>query len=323
VRTSLRCGPVVAMVAGILWVAAVPGFGGSDAAAQVRVLSVDPVPGVRGTYPSWSPDGRWLAFEREGDLYKVRLDGSADTRFVDDPGLDETPVWIAPDEILFASDRTGELDVYSVRPDGSGLKRLTDDPTDDDHPRASPDGSRIVFNSKRHDGETYQIWSMKRDGTELERLTFHHEWDSYPSLSRDGLRLLWRRVVAEKGERNSEVFLMDLSDSTVTNLTNHPAFDGYPVWSPNEEWIAFASSRDSEGLDQLFVMRRDGSDVTRLNAVEACVQYARPSWSFDGNRIAATREEGGVTTLVVFTLEVDGIPAGEGQGGAASSATAR
>jgi len=274
--------------------------------AQVRVVRVDPVPGVVGTYPSWSPDGQRLAFERDGDLFIVRLDGSEETNLVIHPALEETPVWVSEREILFGSDRTGELDVFRIAPDGSGLERLTDDPTDDDHPRSSPDERHIVFNSKRHDGETYQIWMMNRDGTGVRRLTVHDEWDSYPSLSADGRRLLWRRVLAENGLRNSEVFVMDLSDSTITNLTNHPAFDGYPVWSPDERWIAFASSRDSEGLDQLFVMRTDGSDVTRLNALEPSVQYARPSWSFDGTRLAATREEGGVTTLVVFTLELGG-----------------
>jgi Tol biopolymer transport system component len=288
------------------------GEGAWRAEAQVRVVRVDAVGGVQGTYPSWSPDGERLAFERGGDLYTVELDGSGERRFVDDPGHDETPVWVSADEILFASDRAGELDVYRVRPDGSELERLTDDPTDDDHPRPGPNGGEIVFNSKRHDGETYQIWRMNRDGTGVRRLTVHSEWDSYPSISRDGRRLLWRRVLSQDGRRNSEVFVMDLTDRTATNLTKHPGFDGYPVWSPDEEWIAFASGRDSEGLDQLFVMRSDGSEVTRLNALEPGVQYARPSWSFDGSRIAATREQDGITTLVVFTLEGVG-GAGEGE----------
>jgi TolB protein len=294
---------------GLAVFASLHGVGGgvSHAEAQFRVVRVDEVPGVEGTYPSWSPSGERLAFERGGDLYTVELDGSHETRFVHGPALDETPVWVSEHEILFASDRAGELDVYRVRPDGSGLERVTDHPSDDDHPRPWAGGSGIVFNSKRHDGETYQIWSMNRDGTEVRRLTDHHEWDSYPSISRDGRRLLWRRVLTERGRRNSEVFVKDLSDSTTTNLTSHPGFDGYPVWSPNDEWIAFASSRDSEGLDQLFVMRSDGSEVTRLHALEPGVQYARPSWSFDGNRIAATREQDGVTTLVIFTVdEADG-----------------
>lgn len=296
-------GAVLAMIAGVA--------PGSNAVAQVRVTSMEFVPGIEGTYPSWSPDGRMLAFERAGDLYTVWLDGSHEVRIVADPSLDETPVWLPNDEILFASERTGELDVFRIGADGSGLQRLTFDPTDDDHPRASADGTTIVFNSKRHDGETYQIWAMNSDGSGARRLTVHDEWDSYPSLSADGRRLLWRRVLRDHDRRNSEVFVMDLVDSIPTNLSRHPGFDGYPVWSPDERWIAFASDRDSEGLDQLFVMRSDGTDVTRLNALEPGVQFARPSWSYDGRRLAATREENGATTLVVITLET--VPTSPGE----------
>lgn len=274
----------------------------ASVAAQVRVLSIDDVPGVVGTYPSWSPDGRTIAFERGGDLFTVGLDGSGEVGLAHHPSLDETPVWSPTGEIFFASERNGELDVFAVRPDGTGLRRLTRHAADDDHPRVAPDGSSIVFNSKRHDGETYQIWMMNPDGSDMRRLTVHYEWDTYPSLSRDGRRLLWRRVLTEDGRRNSEVFLMDLEDSRPINLSAHPGFDGYPVWSPNEELIAFASDRDSEGLDQLFVMRGDGSDVVRLNPLEPGVQYARPSWSPDGRRIVATKESDGETVLVIITL---------------------
>lgn len=281
--------------------------GVQQASAQVRVVSVRSVPGIEGTYPSWSPDGSSLAFERGGDLFTVRLDGSMERSLVEHQSVDETPVWLANGHILFASERTGELDVFQVRADGSDLRRLTSDPADDDHPRSSLDGSVIVFNSKRHDGETYQIWSMDPGGGQARRLTFHYEWDSYPSISRDGRRLLWRRVLVEEGQRNSEVFVMDIEEGEPINITNSSSFDGYPVWSPNEEWVAFASDRDSPGSDQLFLVRTDGTGVLRLNELETGVQFARPSWSFDGQRLAATREENGVTTLVVFSLEGFGI----------------
>jgi Tol biopolymer transport system component len=64
-----------------------------------------------------------------------------------------------------------------------------------------------------------------------------------------------------------------------TRLTDDPAFDGFPNWSPDGTKIAFVSDRDSGGI---FVMNADdGSGQTRLteNGVE-------PSWSPDGERIA-------------------------------------
>ena len=71
------------------------GAGISQADAQLRVVRVDEVPGIEGTYPSWAPDGERLAFERGGDLYIVERDGSNERRFVHDPALDETPVGVS------------------------------------------------------------------------------------------------------------------------------------------------------------------------------------------------------------------------------------
>jgi len=53
--------------------------------------------------------------------------------------------------IVFYSDRDGSSEIYAMNADGSGLRRLTNDPAEDDSPAISPDGSRIVFLTSRHD----------------------------------------------------------------------------------------------------------------------------------------------------------------------------
>jgi TolB protein len=55
---------------------------------------------------------------------------------------------------------------------------------------------------------------------------------------------------------------MNADGSNPTNLTNHPAFDGAPAWSPNGQRIAYHSNRD--GNFEIYVMNADGSDETRL-----------------------------------------------------------
>ena len=55
---------------------------------------------------------------------------------------------------------------------------------------------------------------------------------------------------------------MHADGSEQTNLTNDPADDHDPVWSPDGTKIAFASDRD--GYAQLYVMNADGSGATLI-----------------------------------------------------------
>ncbi len=74
---------------------------------------------------------------------------------------------------------------------------------------------------------------------------------------------------------NPEIYVMDADGSNVTRLTNDPADDGFPTWSPDGSRIAFFSDRD--GNPEIYVMDADGSNVTRLTNHPAL--DAVPAWS--------------------------------------------
>ncbi len=75
---------------------------------------------------------------------------------------------------------------------------------------------------------------------------------------------------------NPEIYVMNADGSNQTRLTNDPAQDYEPAWSPDRRRIAFVSD------DGLYVMKADGSTRTRLSAT---VAY-KPAWSPDGTKIA-------------------------------------
>jgi Tol biopolymer transport system component len=60
----------------------------------------------------------------------------------------------------------------------------------------------------------------------------------------------------------ADVSLLDLQTRNVRNLTNHPGGNYRPAFSPDGQWIAFTSDRDSDGAraPRVFVMNVDGAN---------------------------------------------------------------
>src|SRR5579863_5423632 len=95
------------------------------------------------------------------------------------------------------------------------------------------------------------------------------------------LTIAFRRML---GELNSEVFVADRDGSNPRNLTNHPAFDGWPSWSPDGKQLVFASNRRSNY--QIFIMNANGSNVRLVANTEG--RATEPRWSPNGKSIYFT-----------------------------------
>jgi dipeptidyl aminopeptidase/acylaminoacyl peptidase len=74
---------------------------------------------------------------------------------------------------------------------------------------------------------------------------------------------------------NAEIYVMNADGTDQINLTNNPAHDSSPSWSPDGTKIAFMTGRDING--EIYVMNADGTDQVNLTnnpADDIC-----PSWS--------------------------------------------
>ena len=169
--------------------------------------------------PSWSKDGRWLAF------------------IVGPP---------------FASDVV-DVDIWKIRSDGTGLVSLTPDSAANDAlPDFSPDGRRIVFRSRR--GGNADIYVMNADGGELRRLTHHEATDTMPAFSSAGDRVAFTSL----RDGNFELYTVAIDENgragPPQRLTTSPGHDMHPRFSPDDEWVLFTSQRAELG-DELPLLR--------------------------------------------------------------------
>ena len=251
--------------------------------------------------PTWSPDGRRIAFgsDRDGnwDIYVMNADGSGVARLTDNDAVDSSPAW-SPDgrRIAFVSPRDGNLDIYVMNADGSGVTRLTHNDAYDWYPAWSPDGRRIAFDSDR-DGNR-EIYVMNADGSGVTRLTYNGAVDGFPAWSPDSRRIAF---VSER-DGNWDIYVMNADGSGVTRLTYNEADDWLPAWSPDGRRIAFVSVRD--GNLEIYVMNADGSGVTRLTYNDAHDSF--PEWSPDGRQIAFHSHRDG--NMEIYVMNATGEP---------------
>jgi Tol biopolymer transport system component len=217
----------------------------------VYVMPFDPASGQAGEarrvtddggsegWPTWSPDGRRIAFQsnRSGnwDIWMINADGTGLAQLTRHPADDRFACW-SPDgtKIAFTSQRSGTQDVWVLdvqaalsSGDDSGAINLTNSPSDDRYPFWSPDGKQLTFNSRR-DGN-YEIYIMNSDGSHPRNVSNSPKSaEGLADWSPDGTRL----VFYSDRSGNKEVYLLDLATLAWTNISNHPASDEFCAWSP-------------------------------------------------------------------------------------------
>lgn len=236
--------------------------------------------------PSPSPDGKKLVYSivllgRE-QFFIMNVDGTGSVQLTMDDADHEDPAW-SPDgkkiAFTYIKDKLETISLINV--DGTGMESLTPTNVRAIHPNWSPDGSKLAYCTdddlappRKNDSDVMVINIATRQITTL----ITGGVNTYPVFSPDGKQLAFRRMI---GEMNSEVFLANVDGTGAHNITNHPAFDGWPAWSPDGSRIAFASNRNSSY--QIFTMNPDGSDVRLLANTEG--RGTAPKWARDGMRI--------------------------------------
>lgn len=179
----------------------------------------------------------------------------------------------------FTSDQDGDHEIFIGYIGLDELTNLTNSYHEDLCPTWSPDGEQVAFLSDR--GTGWGIYVMSAEGGYATRVTSIDVWMYCPVFTPDGSRI----VFSAEFDGDYELYMVNVDGSDVRQLTSNTDFDIQPNISPDGEFIAYTRGlMDGNGF-QIYRMRLDGSEVTRLSYTGTNFnQY--PVWSPDGSRIA-------------------------------------
>ena len=228
--------------------------------------------------PTWSPDGRSMAYvsERDGnpEIYVMDLNTKEQRRLTEHKATDIDPAWY-PDgrAIAFASnqarDHAADTDIYTMDVNGKKVKRLTNKGGNNSTPAWSPDGEWIAFRST-HDG-IGGIHVMTAKGEKQRALT--QVSATNPTWAPNGKQIC---VSSENlgGVATLTLFIVDVDGKNVQKLTDGTHVSDEPNWSPDGTLIVHVSERD--GSKALYVINAAGGEPRQLT--EHLGQDFSPVW---------------------------------------------
>ena len=251
----------------------------------------------------WSPDGKKVIFQKNGDTTASYLANADGTNEVALPFFSGNFDWsFDSTQIVYQKTiepNNSEIFVYSLSTRQS--HNVTNHPAFDAEPSFSPDGKDIVFVSNRDENNEIYLVSADGSGT-ARRVTRDRADDSHPVFSPDGTAIAF---TSDRKNESADVYLLiSPEDAAITvPLTDWPSNETVEpgCWSPDGTKIAFYSNRN--GKKDIYTIGADTFNAKALLS-DPKKDLTFASYAPDGQQIVyQARLEDGTGELSILDLK--------------------
>ena len=269
-------------------------------------------------WPSWSPDGQWIAFAMDGSIWKARVGESTAYEVIYAKEYLSSPEW-SPDGkwIAYTADDDGKsINLMLFNVETAKSTPLTTGNFENLEPAWSPDGSSLAYVSTDPNG-WFNIMVMQiNDGVKgkVTAITTDHKFGRTrlyfsdndihisPTWSPDGKELifisdrdiplgsggLWRAPVEPNVMNSGQAKLIHKEETLYRTR---------PQWSPDGKRVLYSSHLGGQ-FNNLFVLPANGGEPYKMTFGE--YDSFLPRWSPDGEWIAYISNEQGLPQLKVM-----------------------
>lgn len=229
-------------------------------------------------YTNISPNGDYILFSYQADLYKVKAEGGLAIPLTQNEGRDFMPIW-SPDgeKIAFASDRYGNYDVFIMNKDGGELKRLTHHSSSDRPYSFSADGKSVLFSSTRMDNaqSVYfpyrglpEAYSVSIEGGEpvqitsvpMEEMNVNQKTGKWLYQDKKGYENEFRKHHTSSVTR--DIWLFDPEKDAYSQIINRPGEDRDPVWNDGKSFFYLSEESGSFNVWKYSIPSQTSEQIT-------------------------------------------------------------
>lgn len=215
--------------------------------------------------PAVSPDGKWIAFEYKGNLFKVAVSGGTAVPLTINSAYNGYPIWSHDGKsIAFASDRYGNFDIYIMPADGGAATRLTYNSSKDIPYDFSADNQTVYFGSDRHDtdisvrfpndGVFMKLFKVPAKGGRsimvnsagTEYVHFNKADDQIIFQDRKGYEDPWRKHHTSAITR--DIWTYNFKTNAYNKVSTYAGEDREPVWGNGDSFYYLSERNGNQNL---------------------------------------------------------------------------